>query len=239
MKFCHLNRPPRALHRLSLLMAVGLGFFSSISHADDDVGDLLQNANPATAPAPLTSPTAPENQPHSDALGTMKAKTPAGARAAEIELNDGSKLSGPTWTTTETPFRVWVDEDKTYHDIDLDLVKRIEVHVVDEAMEKDWRWLKEGSDQKVYSGKQYPTIQLTYQFTLVNDQVIEGGVVAPVYLYDGTKNRTFALYKKYKGALDETLNDLIYIKSVTFSAPASSPSETAGKTTKLPLLPDS
>ena len=106
-------------------------------------------------------------------------------------------------------------------------------------MEKDQRWLKEGSDQKVYSGKQYPNIQLTYQFTLVNGQVIAGGVVAPVYLFDGTKDRTLALYKKYKGTLDETLNDLVYIKSITFNAPAPTAAGTAGKTTKLPLLPDS
>ena len=128
MNFRHLTRRPRTLHRFCVVLAASCCLWASNGRADDDVNDLLQNAKPATAPAPVTSPTAPENLPHTDALGTMKVKTPAAARAGEIVLNDGTKLSCPIWTTTETPFRVWVDEDKTYHDIDLDLICRIDVH---------------------------------------------------------------------------------------------------------------
>jgi hypothetical protein len=205
--------------------------------AQDELSDLLQSAKPAaSAPATLTSPTAPEFKPTSDALGTLQTKAPAGARLGTITLSNSVKLEGRIWTTLDTPLRVWIEETKTYRDVDLALVKTIEVHVLAETMEDDWRWLKEGSDQKVFSGKKYPNVDLAYRFTLLNDQVMEGTVVAPIYFQDGAKSRTLALYKHYKGKLDETLKDVVYIKSITLSPPEVAAE--SGQTTHLPLLPD-
>ncbi len=155
-----------------------------------------------------------------------------------MTLNNGTVLKGPIWTTTATPFRLWIEADKVYKDVDFAVVKSIEVHVVSETMEDDWRWLKEGSDQKVYSGKKYPNVELNYRFTLLNDQVIEGSVVAPIYFADPDppqKTRTFALYKKYKGALDQKLEDLLYVKSIALEPPTTPP---AARSSKLPLLPE-
>ena len=102
-------------------------------------------------------------------------------------------------------------------------------------MEPDWRWLKEGSDQKIFSGKKYPNLDLAYQFTLLNDQTIEGPVLAPIYTVDGQKTRTLALYKKYKGKLDETLKDLVYIKTITLT-PADPAATPPPQSKKLPLI---
>jgi hypothetical protein len=205
--------------------------------AEDDLSDLLQSAKPAaSAPATLTSPTASAFKPTSDALGTLQTKAPAGARLGTITLNNSVKLEGRIWTTLDTPLRVWSEETKSYRDVDLALVKAVEVHVLAETMEDDWRWLKEGSDQKVFSGKKYPNVDMAYRFTLLNDQVMEGTVVAPIYFVDGAKSRTLALYKHYKGNLDETLKDLVYITSITLTPPA--PTADNGQTTHLPLLPD-
>lgn len=201
------------------------------------MSDILQAAKPATAPATLTAPNSPENKPTTDALGTMAPKAPADSRLGTVTLNNGIKLEGRIWTTLETPLRVWVEETKTYRDIDLPLIQRVDVHVLAETMEDDWRWLKEGSDQKVYSGKKYPNVSLAYKFTLVNGQQIEGTVVAPIYFVDGAKARTLALYKMYKGKLDETLKDLVYITAITFDPPANNASTTRpATTTKLPML---
>jgi hypothetical protein len=210
----------------------------SAALAEDNVEDLLGAAKPATAPTTLTSPSATENKPTADALGTRKPTIPDGARAGTILLNNGTKLEGRIWTTTGTSLRVWVEEDKTYRDIDLALVQRIDVHVLAETMDDDWRWLKEGSDQKVYSGKKYPNVSLAYKFTLLNGQVIEGTIVAAIHLADADKSRTLALYKTYKGNPDETLKDLVYISSITLD-PSPPPAATSPqRTTKLPLLED-
>ncbi len=215
-------------------VAVGLGISAAV--AEDGVEDLLGAAKPATAPTTLTSPTATGNKPTADALGTLKPKVPAGARAGTITLSNGIKLEGQIWTTVNTPLRVWIEETKTYRDIDLALVKRVDVHVLAETMEEDWRWLKEGSDQKVYSGQKYPNVSLAYKFTLVNEQVVEGTIVAAVYIADAGKTRTLALYKSYKGNLDETLKDLVYITAITLEAAATGPGTQPARTTKLPIL---
>jgi hypothetical protein len=208
--------------------------------ADDDVSDLFGAAKPAaSAPTKVTAPDAPENKPTSDALGTLKDKAPAGSRDGKVTLSNGVKIDGRIWTTQATPLRVWIEENKTYKDIDFAVVKQIDVHVITEVMEDDWRWLKEGSDQKVYSGKKYPNVDLAYKFTLVNGQEVEGTVVAPIYVVDGSKARTLALYKHYKGNLDETLKDLVYITAVTLEPASAAEKEREGKMTrKLPLLDD-
>jgi hypothetical protein len=191
----------------------------------------------------VTSPDAPAFPPDSPAAPAGP-RAPAEARPGTIVLSDGTPFSGRIWTTLQTPLRLWLDEDKRYHDVPLELVQRIDVHVLTQAMEADWRWLKEGSDQKVFSGKKYPNVELAYRCTLLNGQTIEGTVVAPLYLLPdapaATRPRTLALYKKYKGTLDQTLKDVIYIREVVLSAPSSSPADQTRPafTRTLPLLPD-
>lgn len=215
-----------------LAAALMLAVVSPALRADDDMlGDLLKNAPAAKTPAgaPETSPAPPSTQPW---------KIPSYARKGTVELNSGKKLAGPIWTTMQTPLRFWQEENKTYRDLDFSILRSVEVVVRSATMEPDWRWLKEGSDQKVYSGKHYPMVDLAYRATLVNGQTIEGTVVAPIFIYDGTKPRNLALYKKYKGTLEETLTDVTYIKQMTFdAAPAAAPPSDK-TTTKLPLIID-
>jgi len=234
------RRPP--VVRASWI-ALALALPLAPAWAQDGVEDLLQAARPATAPAAVAPPSATQNKPTTDALGTLQPKAPEGARQGAITLSNGIKLEGRIWTTLNTPFRVWIEESKTYRDLDLASLQRIDVHVLSATMEDDWRWLKEGSDQKVYSGQKYPNVSLAYKFTLANDQVIEGTIVAGVYFADATRSRTLALYKIYRGNLDETLKDLVYITSIVFARadPGAAPPDAQpapGRTAKLPLLED-
>jgi len=226
---------PTAPRRRLLVTTLLLSIFSTSITSADDINDLLQSAKPTTAPAQVTSPTAPENKPTVDALGTQSPKIPPTAAAGTITLSDGTTLNGKLWTNLDTPLRVWVEEARTYRDIDLAYIKSIEVHVLAQTMEDDWRWLKEGSDQKVYSGKKYPNLSLAYKFTLTNGQVIEGTIAGLIYLADQNKTRSLPLYKQYKGNLDETLKDLVYVSSIHIeSPPVENPADK--KTTHLPLL---
>ena len=231
----HRNRRRRSLHRV-LVAAFTLLPAATAADAQDDPADLLRNARPATtAPASVSSPDAPDFR----APGSTTTRPPEGARTGTLLLSDGTKLEGTLWTTLQTPFRLWIEDDKTYHDVDMALVTRIDVHVIKEGMEDDWRWLREGSDQMVYSGKKYPNVELTYRFTLLNGQTLEGGVVAPIYFQVGAgKARTLALYKKYKGALDQTMKDLVYIKEIQLAPPPAASPDAPAFTRKLPLLED-
>jgi hypothetical protein len=199
--------------------------------ADDDVSDLIGGARTiTTAPAEVTGP----SRDLPDALGTAKGKVPAGAREGTIVLNNGQKVDGRIWTTLATPLRVWVEATKSYVDVDLGEVSRVDVKVLHESMEDDWRWLKEGSDQKIFSGKKYPLVELEYAFRLINGQTVEGGVVGPIYVLDtAEKKHALALYKKYKGKLDETLKDVAYIKSMELKGAGITEEKRTGK---LPLI---
>ena len=179
-----------------------------------------------------------DTQPAVDPLGTIKAKSPLESRIGTVTLSTGTKYEGKIWTTLATPLRVWIDDEKRYNDIEWSLIKSIDVNVLEAQMVDDWRWLKEGSDQKIYSGKKYPNVSLSYTFTLVNGQQITGTVVAPIYVFDGDKIHSYALYKKYKGKLDETMADVVYIKRIVLSGDAATIAADKKLTTKLPLIGD-
>ena len=216
---------------------------------DDILNDVLKDAKPTSRPAPLGSPDAPTTTTTSPATGARDslvpgataAEAPQRARPGTLILNNGTTIKGLVWTTRETPLRIYQDATKTYRDIDLALVQKLEV-VVDEAlMEDDWRWLKEGSDQKVFSGKKYPNVTLHYKVTLANGQIVEGPVVAPLFITDAQRVRAFILFKKHKGELSQTLKDLVYIRSLTLAPPnVSSPATEmeARGTLHLPLIED-
>jgi len=200
---------------------------------DDDLREALKGATTVPAPAPVTG----TQPPPIDPFHTAASHLPAAARPGSAVVSNGTKLEGQLWSTAATPLRVWQADDKTYRDIEWSAIKKLEVIVDSATMEKDWRWLKEGSDEKVYSGKSYPLVELRYTITLANDQTITGGVVSPVYVFDGKKVFNLALYKKFKGNLDQTLDDVVYIKSITFTGDAAS-GRAAPRTTKLPLITD-
>jgi hypothetical protein len=203
---------------------------------DDPLDDIKQLAQPATAPA---GDIAPDTEGPSDPLGTKKLKAPNEARAGTVTLSSGKIYNGSIWTTLATPLRIWVEAEKRYNDLDWNLIKSIDVDVEYARMEDDWRWLKEGSDKKIYSGQKYPNVSLKYKFELVNGQKIEGTVTAPIYILDdvGTKPHAYALYKKFKGKMNQTMDDVIYIKSIHLAGNGSV-AVNRNLTTKLPLIMD-
>jgi hypothetical protein len=70
----------------------------------------------------------------------------------------------------------------------------------------------------------------------LNEQVLEGTIVAPIYTIDGEKRRALALYKKYHGKLEETLNDVVYIKTIELAPVAAGTQANESTTRKLPLI---
>jgi hypothetical protein len=225
---CQSNRPNRTFAAAACLIAALLAPLDFRLFADDPLDDVRTAAQPTAAPA--TEPTALDSD----------ITPPSDARTGTITLSDDTPFNGPIWTTPHKPFRIWVDADKTYHDLDLASVQQIDV-VVDSARdEPEWRWLKEGSDQKVYSGKTYPALILRYRFTLSDRSTVTGAVTAPIYCVSEGKLRTLPLYKTYNGPIGKTLNDVAYIKQITLGpiAATDTPPDANGFTRHLPLIAD-
>ncbi|HTW93426.1 MAG TPA: hypothetical protein VMD30_01445 [Tepidisphaeraceae bacterium] len=174
---------------------------------------ILNSAQPSTLPssddqAPATRPAVLSN-PDAD-FGDV--------RAGVMVLSNGQKITGNFSTTLDQPIRVWDEQKKVYNDVPFDLIKSIEAQVVWERMEKEWNFKESGSDVKVYSGRTYPARDTTYTITLINGQSVSGATAAPLYLdnADGSQ-KIFILHKRDKGEIGQTLDDLVYVKSVTFT----------------------
>jgi hypothetical protein len=139
------------------------------------------------------------------------------SRPGEITMSDGSKVKGKIATTTDKPIRIWVEKEKQYEDVPFDQIDTAEAELIWERDEKEWNFKETGSDIKVYSGRTYPARQTSYKFTLTDGTVIEGDVVAPLYVTtDDGKTKTYVLYKRDKGEIGQKLSDRPYVKSMKF-----------------------
>jgi hypothetical protein len=85
-----------------------------------------------------------------------------------------------------------------------------------ERDEKEWHFKESGSDIKEFNGKTYPNRETQYTFTLLNGQTLSGGVVEPLYLQTPDGPVLFALHKRDKGEVGQTLKQLVYVKSAEF-----------------------
>ena len=140
------------------------------------------------------------------------------SRLGTLTLSDGKTIKGKIATTVEKPIRIWVEEQKDYQDVPLSIIDKFEADLVWERTEKEWNFKESGSDIKVYSGRTYPARETKYKVTLNDGTVIDGGIVAPLYVTtDDGKTKTFVLYKRDKGEIGQTLADRPYVKSVIFA----------------------
>jgi hypothetical protein len=171
--------------------------------ADPTVDWLMQKAAtaPTSQPVVATQPTV-----------IFKAEDDAG-RAGVITMSDGSTINGRITTTEEKPLRVWDEQEKQYKDVPFSLVKSIEAEVLWERDEQEWHFKASGSDVKEFSGKTYPARETKYKVTMTDGQIVDGGVVAPLFVGD----KTYVLHKRDKGEVGQTLGQLVYVKNVTFS----------------------
>lgn len=162
--------------------------------------------------APATQPAADSDQPQSPLTRPDEAE----ARPASITLSNGTILEGSITTTPDKPIRIWDERNETYRDIPFRLIRSFEAHILWERDEPEWRFIDSGSDIKEQTGRTYPAREMEYTVTLVNDQTLRGGIVAPLYHQpaDGSRRQTLVLHKRQKGDPGQTLEQLTYLQKV-------------------------
>lgn len=197
----------RVLRRQCIIIVLGLS--ATGARADDDTLSWLLETHASTAPT------------------TRPATAPAGARspllkpAAEvllgkITLSSGEELAGQISSTAGKPLRVWVEAQHEYVDMPLSEVKEVRATVIWERDEAEWHFIASGSDVKEYTGKTYPARETTYTFVTSDGREIAGSVVAPIYVRTPDGERMLVLHKRDKGAIGQTLADLIFITRISF-----------------------
>ena len=169
-------------------------------------------------------------------FGTSNGNTSLAVRNGIVTLSNGTVLSGQVWTTLKTPFRVWLGDIKQYRDIDMRLIKAIQVHVRSAKEIRDWRYQQEGSDIKNYSGKTRPRIRFAYTFTILKGKPVTGTLDAPLYVRAHGHTSNLIIYKRVEGKLGEKLSAVVYVKSVTLQVTPAILHYAAGLTRKLPII---
>jgi hypothetical protein len=177
--------------------------------ADPTLDWLLEQASAGSSAT--TQPTsAPTTQPASP----FQDRPQAGERAGTVELSDGRVLKGVVRTTPGKPIRVWSEARKEYLDLSIDSIAKLEAVVLWERDEPEWRFKESGHDEKVYTGKTYPARETAYKVTLTTGDVVEGGIVAPLYVKADGKTTQHVLNKRSKGEVGKTLAELVYVRAV-------------------------
>ncbi|MCG3179862.1 MAG: hypothetical protein BIFFINMI_02208 [Phycisphaerae bacterium] len=139
-----------------------------------------------------------------------------------IELSDSRVLAGRIYTTRDKPWSVYDAASKSFRRIPPVVVARIDVELIWERDQPEWRWKEGGSDEKVYTGRTYPARLLEFTYTLVNGMKIAGTVQQPIYvLPPGSDDPVrFILHERQKGELGQPLADLPYVEHVVLGQAA-------------------
>lgn len=192
------------------------------------IGATWAAADPATQPAPndvdfLLSQGKPAETQPADSIPTTQPVSPfanqdtSSWRSGVITLSNGERISGLIGHTPFKPIRVWVAEKSEYRDVPFSMVRSIESQVVWERCEKEWHFKQSGSDIKEYSGETYPARLMQYTIIMTTGEKVTGGVVEPLYVQLPDGPETFALHKRDKGEIGQTLAQLVYVKRVEFT----------------------
>ena len=172
----------------------------------------LNRATPATSRA-IAAP------PPGDPFGASAAPGRTDALPAVAVFSDGRILAGGLFTTRDRNWEVWVEAEKRWRHIPPILVLSIEAVVVEQALEKEWRWKEMGSDEKVFTGRTKPVRRFLWTFHLIDDSTVTGSVKGqPLWVQTLSKRHgPFVLHERSAGTYGQSLADLVYVKRVVIS----------------------
>jgi hypothetical protein len=130
-----------------------------------------------------------------------------------IELSSGQKIPGKIYTTRAKRLKIYNLKRELFEYVPVPAIKRIDVTVEWERLEKEWRFKEAGSPEKIYSGREYPVRSLVWTLTLRNDHQITGHILGqPLYIQHDGKAERFILHQRDKGEMGQKLEDLVYVR---------------------------
>jgi hypothetical protein len=144
-----------------------------------------------------------------------------------VELSDGSIHAGQIYLTRDKRLKISDDKLQRQREVSLSAVKQIECKIEKEWLEKEWKFKELTQDEKMYTGRSYPTREYVHTIRLNDGRTISGGLSAIVYVQPTEDNTTksatssgdrkaeqFLLNKRNKGEIGEDLPSLVYVKSI-------------------------
>jgi hypothetical protein len=109
----------------------------------------IQYVDDGADEGPTTSPITPRTEP-----------VPPDAVQGVLVLSSGDQVEGGIHLTRDASLKFYHTEKKTLLSLRLSELTHIEQQPTVERMEKEWRWLENANDKKVYTGREYPVREL-------------------------------------------------------------------------------
>jgi hypothetical protein len=135
---------------------------------------------------------------------------------AAVELSDGTRLDGRIHVTGGSVI-LQNEAHRRRYTVRAAEMAKLEQTIERQSMEEKWLFKESGLDDKVYTGEVYPVRHYTTRITFHDGRQLEGHIIAKtLYVESDGERQRFMLRRKDEGKLGQTLEDLLYVRSVTF-----------------------
>jgi hypothetical protein len=144
-----------------------------------------------------------------------------------VEMSDGTIHLGMVYLTRDKRLQMMDEKIQRQREIPLNVIQQVECKVTREWMEKEWKFKELALDEKMYTGRTYPSREYSHVITLQDGRTIEGGLSAVVYCqpatYDPKGTNEYRpqveplkllLHKRDKGEIGDELKSLKYVKLI-------------------------
>ena len=144
-------------------------------------------------------------------------------------LSDGRLLPGRLLTTRDRDWEVWVEAEQRWRHIPPVAVLSISAQVIEQGMDKEWRWKEMGSDERVFTGRERPIRRFLWRFRLIDGSVVTGAVKGqPLWVESGgQRHGPFVLQERSAGQFGQGLDELVYLQKAVISVRAAALERTA------------
>ncbi|MHC4547617.1 MAG: hypothetical protein ACYTEZ_02480 [Planctomycetota bacterium] len=142
-------------------------------------------------------------------------------RPGEIELSDGRVVRGRVRFTRDAVLRLHVAGERRTHRIDPADLAALEMVVASEAMERPYTFKNPGDPTKTYGEGLYPLRNLTCRLVRRDGRALAGALISTlVYVTPAGSDdeERFKLVRQQRGAVGESLDDLVYVRAVRWDA---------------------
>jgi len=135
---------------------------------------------------------------------------------AVVTYSTGEKAEGEFAFTPGKKLEIFDINKKKRFSVAADEIVHVSVSVEEERMEQGWMFREEGLKDKIKLAFFYPLRQLFTDITLTSGAILHGHCNGMFYLEKDGDSKRYLIVANQKGEKGQTLNDVPYIKEVSF-----------------------
>ena len=139
-------------------------------------------------------------------------------RDAIVEMSDGRTIAGQVYVTQDR-LTIYNEAQKRHVSVGVSDIRKVETLIEKEEMERKWIFLQDGRDEKFYTDQTYPARYFNARVTFHDGSTMTGHISSrSVFVRTEGGTVRLMLRRKLQGEVGEGLADLVYLKTLTFTA---------------------